>query len=79
MQAEHYWVLTDLETRNRDALAELRSQSSESAAELSRILAARAEEHERARDRMTANTTLPSPTCRRARRRRWPSCAPSYR
>jgi hypothetical protein len=58
MRAEHYRALADLETRKRDALAELRSQLSQTAAERSRILAAAAGEHERERDRMSAEHNL---------------------
>jgi hypothetical protein len=58
LRAEHYRALADLETRKRDALAELRSQLSETATENSRILAAAAEEHERERDRISAEHNL---------------------
>jgi hypothetical protein len=58
MRAEHYGVLADLETRKRDALAELRLQLSLTSAEPGRILAERAEEQERERERMTAEHNL---------------------
>jgi predicted ABC-type ATPase len=52
MNAEHQRSIADLETRGRDALVQLSSQLSQTAAE-ERRLAARAEELERERDRMS--------------------------
>ena len=52
MSAEHHRALADLETRKRDALAELRSASlsARPRTEPQPFLAARAEEHERERE-----------------------------
>jgi hypothetical protein len=58
LRAEHYAALTDVETRNRDALAELHAELAHTAAEPGRILAARAQEHERERDRISAEHKL---------------------
>jgi PAS domain-containing protein len=58
LRAEHYAALTDVQTRNRDVLAELRSELAQTAAEHTRILAERAEEHERERNRLSAENSL---------------------
>jgi hypothetical protein len=58
VKAEHNRTVADLESGKRDALAELRSQLSQTAAEYSRILTARSEEHDRERDRMSAEHNL---------------------
>ena len=58
LRADHHAALADAETRNRGALAELRSKLEQAAAEPGRILAERVEEHERERDRMSAEHNL---------------------
>ena len=58
LRAEHHAALADAETRNRVALAELRSELEQAAAEPSRMLAARTEEHERERERLSGEHTL---------------------
>ena len=54
MTAEHQRALGDLETRKREALADLRSQLSQALTEQGRVAARAEEEHERERDRMSA-------------------------
>jgi hypothetical protein len=55
MTAEHQRALGDLETRRREALADLRSQLSQALTEQGRVAARAEEEHERERDRMSAD------------------------
>ena len=54
LRAERDAALSDVENRNRDLLAQLRSELAHTATEHTRILAERAAEQERERDRMIA-------------------------
>jgi len=54
MTVEHHRAIADLETSKREALAKLRSQLSQAIAEQGRLAVGADEEHERERDRMTA-------------------------